>query len=354
MSRNPKPESSSSSSSSSSSNNTVNPKPNKNEKALQIFEKIVDFVSELNVAFGTIFHEVAAYNHLLSRTKISQKLIIRKHVELFREFCERNRDALLAKDFNKIISHKIIFSERAFLNLHTILSQPTIDSETSDTIWTHLLVISALVDPTVEVQEMLKKLKSSGSPEGEFLDNFFTRIQSVDTSNISTSDPMTAASAILQSGVLNDLVGSIDKQVKDGSLDFGKLLGTVQTMLGSLSGSPNGGFGGGDSNPLAGMNMGGLGGMLNMMMSGGGMGGMAEMLNQTATQSPNLGANNSTQKLSEVDKMKNSIEARIEAQAQLEMAKMAKLTENSVPKIQLLEDDSKTEQRASSASSTPN
>jgi hypothetical protein len=329
--------------SSSSSKPMNNAKSSKNEKILQTFEKIVDFVSELNIAFGAHFHEIAAYNHLLSRTKISQRLIIKKHVELFREFCERNREALLSKDFSKIMSHRISFSERAYLDLYALLSQKSIDPETSDTIWSHLLVISALIDPTVEVQEMLKKLQSSGSPEGRFLDNFFTRIQSVDTSNISTSDPMTAASAILQSGVLNDLVGSIDKQVKDGSLDFGKLLGTVQTMLGSFSGMPNGGPGPNDSNPMAGMmnNMGGLGGIMNMMMSGG----MAEMFNQP----PNTGMNSSGPKQSEVDKMKDSIEAKIEAQARLELSRMALPAENSGPQVQLLEDDSKTEQKIESS-----
>lgn len=309
---------------------TNNPK---NEKTLQAFEKIVDFVSELNIAFGANFHEVAAYNHLLSRTKISQRPIIKRHVELFKEFCERNHEALLSKDSTKIVSHRISFSERAYIDVHALLSQKSLDSETSDTIWSHLLVISALIDPTVEIQDMLKKLQSSGSPEGQFLDNFFTKIQSVDTSNISASDPMTAASAILQSGVLNDLVGSIDKQVKDGSLDFGKLLGTVQSMLGSLSGSPSGFGQSSGSDPLAGM--GGFGNMLNMMMSGG----MAQMLSQPQS------SGTSGEKLSEVDKAKNNIESKIEAQLQLELSKRGRQAVNSDgPQVQVL-DDSKAEQK---------
>lgn len=310
---------------------TNNPK---NEKTLQAFEKIVDFVSELNIAFGASFHEVAAYNHLLSRTKISQRPIIKRHVELFKEFCERNHEALLSKDPAKIVSHRISFSERAYIDVHALLSQKSLDSETSDTIWSHLLVISALIDPTVEIQDMLKKLQSSGSPEGQFLDNFFTKIQSVDTSNISASDPMTAASAILQSGVLNDLVGSIDKQVKDGSLDFGKLLGTVQSMLGSLSGSSSGfGSPSNGSDPLAGM--GGFGNMLNMMMSGG----MAQMLSQPQS------SGTSGEKLSEVDKTRNNIESQIEAQLQLELSKRNRPAVNSDgPQVQVL-NDSKAEQK---------
>lgn len=324
--------------SSRTSKTTDSGKNSKSEKFLHAFGKISDFVSELNGVFGGHFHEIAAYNHLLSRTKISQKLIIKKHVELFREFCERNREAFLSKDFSKIVSRRIAFSERAYIDVHALLSQKNIDSDTSDTIWNHLLVISASIDPTVEIQEMLKKLQTSGSPEGQFLDNFFTRIQSVDTSNISASDPMTAASAILQSGVLNDLVGSIDKQVKDGSLDFGKLLGTVQTMLGSFSGMPGGPSN--DANPLAGM--GGFGNMLNMMMSGG----MGEMLTQASNSS---GSNGSTTKQSEVDKMKDSIEAKIEAQVQLELSRLPRPTETpSVPQIQVL-DDSKSERKIDSA-----
>jgi hypothetical protein len=94
---------------------------------------------------------------------------------------------------------------------------------------------------------------------------------------------------------------------------------------------------------MAGMmnNMGGLGGIMNMMMSGG----MAEMFNQP----PNTGMNSSGPKQSEVDKMKDSIEAKIEAQARLELSRLALPAENSGPQVQLLDDDSKTEQKLGSS-----
>lgn len=323
----------------------IQPKNSKTatEQLFKAFSKIVDFVSELNNVFGARFHEVAAYNFLLSKTKVSQKLTIQRHIDIFKDFFNRNREALLNKDVSKITSHQIAFSKRAFLDIHTLLTQPELDNGTTDAIWTHLLVINTTIDPSSEARDILRQLQGSGTAEGEFLDGFFNRIQqSVETSGVSTADPMTAATTILQSGVLNDLVGSIDKNVKDGSLDIGRLIGTVQGMLGSLSsmGGQAGSDANSEANPMAGLD---IGGMLNMMMSGG-LGGMMSQI----AQGPQSSSSNSSSSGSsfgsglQVEKVQAQIDAQIAAEAKREAERLRPreiLHLETNTKIEVMDDD---------------
>ena len=51
---------------------------------------------------------------------------------------------------------------------------------------------------------------------------------------------MEAVASIMKSGVFAELVGGMGNGLQDGSLDLGKLMGTVQTMVTSLSGDAAG------------------------------------------------------------------------------------------------------------------
>jgi hypothetical protein len=274
------------------------------EHAFRSFTKIADFVSQLKDVVcvnDSTYHEVALYNHLLTKTKLSHKQAIQRHIELFSEFCTRNQDALINKDSRRIVYRKIIYSEKVFIDLYDILNNPSTDGETVSAIWNHLLVIQATIDPTSEARAILQNLKQSSSSEGQFLDGFLSKIEgSIDKEKMQ-GDPLSAATSILQSGVLNDLVGSIDQGVKSGNLDLGKLVGTVQQMLGGLTSQGGGGGSGG------GLDIGSLMGMMGGMM--GGMGG-------------GLGIEKGTGMLSglNADKLKEQIDKQVEAELVKEKA----------------------------------
>lgn len=235
------------------------------EQSFRCFTKIADFVGQLKDVVcvnDSTYHEVALYNHLLSKTKLSHKQAIQRHIDLFTEFCSRNHDALINKDYKRIVHRKITYSEKVFIDLYDILSNPSTDGETATAIWNHLLVIQATIDPTSEARAILQNLKQTSSTEGQFLDGFLSKIEgSIDKEKMQ-GDPLSAATSILQSGVLNDLVGSIDQGVKSGNLDLGKLVGTVQQMLGGLTSQGAGAAPGG-------IDIGSLMGMMGGMMGGG-------------------------------------------------------------------------------------
>lgn len=281
------------------------------EQSFRCFTKIADFVGQLKEVVcvnDSTYHEVALYNHLLSKTKLSHKQAIQRHIDLFTEFCSRNHDALINKDYRRIVYRKITYSEKVFIDLYDILSNPSTDSETASAIWNHLLVIQATIDPTSEARAILQNLKQTSSTEGQFLDGFLSKIEgSIDKEKMQ-GDPLSAATSILQSGVLNDLVGSIDQGVKSGNLDLGKLVGTVQQMLGGLTSQ---GGGTAAASP-GGIDIGGLMGMMGGMM--GGMGG-----------GQGLGIDKGTGMLSglNADKLKEQIDKQVEAELAKEKSSAA-------------------------------
>jgi hypothetical protein len=59
---------------------------------------------------------------------------------------------------------------------------------------------------------------------------------------------MEAVSSIMQSGVFQELVTGMGQGLQNGELDLSKLMGTVQNMVGGMSGGDD------DNNPMAMMN----------------------------------------------------------------------------------------------------
>lgn len=250
-----------------------------NENTLQIYSRIVDFVEQLKEVFCVDgnFHEIELYNHLLSKTKLSNKHAVEHHVKLFGEFFTRNANAIAKKDEKLIMSQNISYSEKVYLNLTSIFNKA--DKETKDIIWNHLLVINALIDPTSDAKNIIQSMKNTSTSEGQFLDTFLTKIESSIDADKMKGDPMSIASSILQSGILSDMVGSIDKGVKSGTLDIGKLVGTMQGMLSGISGQQNPAGAGLDINGLMSMITGNMSGM------GGGMSGMDANVIKTQIES---------------------------------------------------------------------
>jgi hypothetical protein len=204
------------------------------------FKAISSFIAALNEAFGTQHHPVKLYDRLLSKTTLSNDRIIKKHIEIFRLFCVNNRDCIVAKNKN-LVEPVVTYSERVFVDMSVIFEKA--DSETSEIIWKHLLTISALLDPAGKAKDILK---NSNTKEADFLSDIINKVESNIKPN---ANPLEAVSSIMQSGVFNDLLSSMNNGMQDGSLDLGKLMGTVQTMCSSLGnmnpgGAPNGAPGG--------------------------------------------------------------------------------------------------------------
>lgn len=193
---------------------------------------IKSFVEEMDSQFGDSNKKLKIYKHLLDKTSDS-KDADKKQLNVFKEFCEKNKEAISERDVTKLVSN-ITYSDNVYINMRDIFSMA--DRSTSNCIWDHLLYISASIDPSGKAREMLKKQLANGTigdNETDFLTDIIDKVEKhVDPD----ATPMQAISSIMQSGVFTDLISGMNNGVSNGSLDMGKLMGAVQGMMGNMDG----------------------------------------------------------------------------------------------------------------------
>jgi hypothetical protein len=202
------------------------------DTSLICFKAIANFISELVELFSKRQRSLKLYGRLISKTTVVHDKSIRKHIDAFRDFCIKNRDAILSKSVEKINMNKISYSEKVYIDMVEIFKLS--DKNTSKVIWEHLLCISALVDPAGKAREVLKEnLVSGKASEGEtnFLNDIINKVESQVDPN---ANPMEAISSIMKSGIFTDLIDGMNTGFSDGSLDLGKLMSAVQGMVGNL------------------------------------------------------------------------------------------------------------------------
>jgi hypothetical protein len=263
----------------------------KMNKNLVTFRGISTFVQELTNMFGTKHRPLLLYKRLLEKTGITLEKAMQKHIDSFKSFCVSNKEAILEMKTDKITTNKISYNENVFIDMKHIFGIS--DSSSSKIIWKHLLYIYCLVDPESGAKEILKELKENKDSddvsenksgvcrEEEILANIIKKVEtSLDKESIDKDKPMETVTKIMSTGVFNELISDMQTGLKDGSLDMGRLLMSVQGMVGKIS-SENGGNSGGMPDISSMM------GMMSMMNTGSGsdsgsvpdLSGMMNMLN---------------------------------------------------------------------------
>jgi hypothetical protein len=203
------------------------------DTSLITFKAISNFTKDLGDMFSSNQHSLKLYCHLINKTTLSHDKAIKKHIDAFRDFCIENRDHIASKNYSKFTKTSIIYSTNVFIDLDAIFKLA--DKETQQVIWKHVLVISALVDPAGKAKEILKQ--TATGKEGDFLTDIISKVeQHVDPN----SNPMEAVSNIMKSGVFTDIISSMQDGMGNGSLDLGKLMNSVQTMVTTLNGQTGG------------------------------------------------------------------------------------------------------------------
>jgi hypothetical protein len=224
----------------------------------KIFKAISTFVSDLGECFSQDNHALALYERLLNKTQLAHTEAVEKHITAFRNFCLENKDAIVER--KETFSCSIVYSQKVFIDMN-IIFKLNIDEDTRNTIWSHLLTIYALVDPSGPARNMLIKSQSVVKFEGDgeeddFLNNVISKVEK--HINPDTTNPQEAIASIMSSGMITDLVSSLNTGISSGKLDLAKMMGSVQKMVGTMSDS-----GSGDPGTMDAMNM--LNSMMGMM-----------------------------------------------------------------------------------------
>jgi len=204
------------------------------DTSLITFKAISNFTNCLCEVFGEDHRCLKLYAHLINKTTISHEKPILKHIEAFRVFCVNNRDAIESKDYTKFEMNNITYSDKVFISMNEVFKCS--DRETSSIIWKHILTISALVDPAGRARQILKESSENNNGEAQEVDFLQNIIEKVEKNVDPNANPMEAITSIMQSGIFQDLVSGMGSGLQNGSLDLGKLMGTVQKMVGGLNG----------------------------------------------------------------------------------------------------------------------
>lgn len=238
---------------------------------LLIFKTISTFVNELSDIFSSQNHPLKLYQRLINKTTVNHEKTIEKHILAFRKFCINNRDLILSKNISKLssVESKIEYSDKVFIDFESIFKSA--DKDTTMVIFDHLLTISALVDPTSKAKEILKN--DEKSKEADFLSTMIEKVE--ENVDINSSNPMEVVNSIMSSGVFNDLLSNMNNSLQDGSLDLGKLVGTVEKLCSNMAPKGVDGVGGGGANNINLMQM--LGSLnLGNLNKGGDLGAVTE------------------------------------------------------------------------------
>lgn len=203
-----------------------------------IFKAISGFIRDLSDLYGKEQRSLNLYRRLIEKTSIIHEQAISKNIEIFRKFCVANRDAFQLADSDKVGETVIKYSDKVFIDMAAIFKLA--DSDSKQSIWKHLLTISAFVDPGSNAKKMLKEMSQDSKNNGgsgkeeDFLSSIIQKVEGSIDPEAASANPMAAISSIMTSGVFTDLIGSMQSGIESGELNIEKMLGTVQSMLGGL------------------------------------------------------------------------------------------------------------------------
>ena len=235
----------------------------------KIFTTIKSFVSEINNTYGSQYKHLAMYGRLIEKTNMTHEIPVGKHIAAFKKFAVANRDAIVSKDYSLFKFQKIKYSENVCFNIVNIFKLAETDQDATDTIWEHLLVLSAMLDPKSDAKKKLKSdasASSSAQPAGGDMSQMLLPLMNMFTNSMinpsddasegseSGANPLAAllggaaggaggASGggpnltnifgdIMSSGILPKMMNTFTECVgENNQIDFKKLLDSVQDMV---------------------------------------------------------------------------------------------------------------------------
>ena len=195
------------------------------------FKALSAFIVELAELYGSVQHSLKLYSRLIKKTTLYHEQAVKKHIDAFHKFCVENREMILSKNTN-LVSPLIVYSEVVYIDMNEIFSIQDLDCET---VWAHILTISALVDPVGKAKNILKKNKTNNNKkETELVNNLiekasesFTKYSNPDSKGEVNMNDMMKNLMTAVPGILNTLNDSM----KDGNLNLNNLMECVSPLI---------------------------------------------------------------------------------------------------------------------------
>jgi hypothetical protein len=207
------------------------------DKSLKVFAKILAFVNDLKQVFPK--ENIVLYHKLLKKTPIGNPDALQKHIHVFDTFVESNRQAIVDKKLADL-NGDILFSKKVYLDLIACMKEVEKENETLDAIFKHLQVILFLLHPNDTLKQALEPIAHKpGDPkpagEDKFLENFMNKIEE-NFRGQEFNNPMEAVGKMLSTGIFSEMMTSMNQGISSGEIDMGRLLGSVQGLIGNIGG----------------------------------------------------------------------------------------------------------------------
>ena len=227
-------------------------KPSKNidKKYVNAFSAIIGFVSDLWEVFQTKqTSPLALYRRLTEHITFTNVDGIMKTVSGFEEFFKKYESLIVSNKLAELPQGTVINyhdGRVAYLEIQKYIHKS--DESTCHVIREHLLTIRAILYPTPEAIAQLTEATNSApagelkistdTKEGKFINDIMTKTKAT-MEGVNLDNPMTAMMALMQSGVVNDLVSGLNTSISSGEMDMNKLFSTMQQALGSIMPPPS-------------------------------------------------------------------------------------------------------------------
>ncbi len=207
------------------------------ESYLKAFNAIVNFVNDLWEVFGNPKKPtpLALYRRLTQHIKFTDEKAILKAIRPFKKFVTKNKEIIMSGELAKMHRGTVIpygTRPRICIEIQKFIHKG--DTETNAIIHQHLLTISAIFSPNEKTIQELEKKLNENSPESKMIKNVIDKIGPV-MAGIDTQNPMAAITQLASSGIMGELFGSMTQGLQSGEMDFGRLLGSLQSTLGPLA-----------------------------------------------------------------------------------------------------------------------
>lgn len=213
------------------------------EKYVKAFNAVVGFVGDLWSVFGSPkkASPLALYRRLIDHIKFTDEEAINKVLCGFRQFLVIYEDAIINNNLDSIPRGTVIKygeAENIFIEVQKFIYQTKNDPETREAIRQHLITISTILEPNSKKLEELDKRLSDlnlnlDSKEGEFITGIMHKAKdTMESADI--NDPTQAIFSLMGSNVIQDMVAGLQHGVSSGEMDIQKLLGSMQTAIGTM------------------------------------------------------------------------------------------------------------------------
>jgi len=214
----------------------------KRESVLKAFDAIVTFVNDLWNVYGNPkkVDGLSLYRRIIEHIKFTDTGAINKAIRGFEKFFTLYETRILENKLDEIPRGETIRygkSDTIYIDIQKFIYKA--DPDTKSAIRQHLVTISAILEPDShkikELENRISELELDESKEGQFISGILSSAkESVEGADV--DNPMSAVMGLLQGGVIENMMSGF----ASGDMDMEKLLGSMQTTIGSLMNADSG------------------------------------------------------------------------------------------------------------------